>query len=56
MTMLVSSGHDGVGRIWALELDALIGLARDELTRGFTEDECRRYLRRPCGPADGAAP
>ncbi|HEX6131314.1 MAG TPA: AAA family ATPase, partial [Actinomycetota bacterium] len=55
-TMLVSSGRDGVGRIWALELDALIGLARDELTRGFTEDECRRFLHRPCAPADDAAP
>jgi WD40 repeat protein len=55
-TMLVSSGRDGAGRIWALELDALIGLGRDELTRGFTQDECRRYLHRPCDPADVVAP
>ena len=41
---LASSSVDGRTRIWALRLDDLESLARDELTRGFTTDECRRYL------------
>jgi hypothetical protein len=31
-------------RIWALELDDLIAIAQDRLTRSFTEEECRQYL------------
>jgi WD40 repeat protein len=41
---LASSGNEGVARVWALDLDDLIEIARGELTRGFTDDECRRYL------------
>ena len=35
---------DGVVRVWALDLDELIAIAEDELTRPFTDDECRQYL------------
>lgn len=31
-------------RVYALDIDDLIGLARDRLTRGFTVGECRQYL------------
>jgi WD40 repeat protein len=41
---LASSSVDGRTRIWALHLDDLEEIARRELTRGFTTDECRRYL------------
>jgi WD40 repeat protein len=41
---LASSGNEGIARVWALDLDDLIEIAREELTRGFTDDECRRYL------------
>jgi WD40 repeat protein len=30
--------------VYALDVDDLIGLARERLTRGFTEQECRQYL------------
>jgi len=41
---LASTGADGVVRVWALNLDDLIRIARDNLTRGLTEDECRQFL------------
>jgi WD40 repeat protein/DNA-binding SARP family transcriptional activator len=34
----------GVARVWALDLDDLIGIAEDRLTRSLTDDECRQYL------------
>ncbi len=40
---LVSTGI-GVARVWALNLDDLIGIAGRRLTRALTDDECRRYL------------
>ena len=42
--MLASIGDDGIARVWALDLDDLIAIANDRLTRGFSEDECRQYL------------
>ncbi|MFC9918367.1 nSTAND1 domain-containing NTPase [Agromyces binzhouensis] len=45
-----SAGEDGVVKVWALDVDDLVVLARQRLTRGFTDDECRRYFDRPtCG-------
>lgn len=41
---LASGGGDGVARVWALDVDDLISIAEDKLTRGFTEAECREYL------------
>jgi hypothetical protein len=35
-------------RVWALDLDDLIAIARRKVTRGLTAAECRRYLRRDC--------
>jgi WD40 repeat protein len=43
-SMLASSGGDGIVRVWALDLDDLIAIANDRLTRGFTDDECRQFL------------
>jgi WD40 repeat protein len=31
-------------RVWALQLDDLIGMAQGELVRAFTDEECREYL------------
>jgi WD40 repeat protein len=42
---LASSSPDGTVRVWAMDLDDLIRIARGELTRGFTEAECRLYFR-----------
>ena len=43
-SQLASYGVEGIVRIWALDLDDLIEIAQDRLTRSFTEDECRQYL------------
>jgi WD40 repeat protein/basic membrane lipoprotein Med (substrate-binding protein (PBP1-ABC) superfamily)/DNA-binding SARP family transcriptional activator len=42
-TLLATSGEDGV-RIYAVQLEDLVALARARLTRGFTPEECRGYL------------
>jgi WD40 repeat protein len=49
-TKLVTAGLDGVARVWALDLDDLMAIAEDKLTRGFTEAECREYLHRDACP------
>jgi Novel STAND NTPase 1/WD domain, G-beta repeat len=41
---LASVGADGALRVWALDLDDLVEIARSELTRTLTDDECRQYL------------
>jgi WD40 repeat protein len=46
---LASSSPEGVVRIWALDLDDLVAIAKRKLTRGLTPSECRQYLRRGCG-------
>ena len=43
-TRLVSAAPDGIARVWELDLDDLIAIAEGEVTRGFTDDECRQYL------------
>ena len=50
-TKLVSVDQSGLARVWALDLDDLIAIANDRLTRGFSEDECRQYLHRDACPA-----
>jgi WD40 repeat protein len=40
---LASVGTDNV-RVWALDLDDLVEIANNELTRTLTDDECRQYL------------
>jgi WD40 repeat protein len=41
---LASREDTGIVRVWALDLDDLIGIATSKLTRAFSEDECRQYL------------
>jgi WD40 repeat protein/DNA-binding SARP family transcriptional activator len=41
---LASVGSDGVVRVWALDLDELVDIAEDELTRTLTDEECEQYL------------
>ena len=35
-------------RVWALDPERLLEIARSRVTRQLTEDECRRYLQRSC--------
>lgn len=46
-TRLVSGSADGTVRVWAVDLDDLITLAEQRLTRGLSDDECRLYLQQP---------
>jgi WD40 repeat protein len=41
---LASVGAEGTVRVWALDLDDLIEIANNKLTRTLTEQECRQYL------------
>jgi WD40 repeat protein len=38
-----SAGADGTVRIWALDLDDLVEIAENGLTRTLTDEECRQY-------------
>jgi WD40 repeat protein/DNA-binding SARP family transcriptional activator len=42
--LLASLAEDGTVRIDVVPIDDLIALASQRVTRGFTDDECRRYL------------
>jgi WD40 repeat protein len=37
-----------VVRVWALDPELLLRIARSRVTRSLTEDECQRFLQRPC--------
>ncbi len=39
---------DGTVRIVTIDTNELLGLARQSLTRGFTQDECERFKVEPC--------
>ena len=43
-SLVASAGADGLARVWSLRLDDLITMARNELTRDLTTEECRQYL------------
>jgi WD40 repeat protein/DNA-binding SARP family transcriptional activator len=43
-TMLASESVDGTVRIWALDLDDLLKIAEQQVTRTLTDEECRQYL------------
>jgi WD40 repeat protein/serine/threonine protein kinase len=51
---LATASMDGTVRIRALELEELIELAESRLTRGWTEEECIRFLHLVnCHPIEG---
>lgn len=50
-TMLASESMDGTIRIWALDLDELWEIARQEVTRSLTDEECQQYLHVAACPA-----
>ncbi len=43
-SMLVSGDGYGVMKVWALDIDDLLEIARREVTRSLTDEECRQYL------------
>jgi WD40 repeat protein len=47
-TLTAAVAGEGVARLFALDLDDLIGIATGRLTRSFTDTECRIYAIDPC--------
>jgi WD40 repeat protein len=39
-------------RVWTLDPERLLRVARGRVTRSLTDDECRRYLQRACAEGD----
>jgi hypothetical protein len=35
-------------RVWALDVDRLLEIARGRVTRSLADAECRQYLQGPC--------
>jgi WD40 repeat protein len=51
---LASASLDGSVRVWALDLDDLIEIATNEVTRTLTDAECRQFLHTTrCPSEDG---
>jgi WD40 repeat protein len=50
-SQLATAAVDGRVRIWALDLDTLVDLAEQRVTRTLTDEECRRYLDQQTCPA-----
>ena len=48
---LASESYDGTIREYVLPIEALIELAESRLTRTWTQEECRQYLRLETCPA-----
>jgi WD40 repeat protein/DNA-binding SARP family transcriptional activator/tRNA A-37 threonylcarbamoyl transferase component Bud32 len=44
-SMLAATTRYGPARIWALDIDDLLAIARQHLTRTWTEEECRMFLQ-----------
>jgi WD40 repeat protein len=43
-TRLSTTSQDGTARLYLLSITDLMALARGRVTRGFTREECQRYL------------
>lgn len=48
--LLFTGGDDGV-RVYTLQVEDLVALAKSRLTRSWTEDDCQRYLHTATCPA-----
>jgi hypothetical protein len=42
---LASSGEEGAVRVFVANLDGLVALAHERVTRSLTAEECRQYLQ-----------
>ncbi len=55
-TRLATGGDDGLLREYALDISDLERFARERLTRGLTDQECRQYLHVSSCPASARTP
>jgi WD40 repeat protein len=49
---LLASVDQTTVRVWALDIDDLLEIARQNVTRSLTDEECRQYLHVEACPAD----
>jgi WD40 repeat protein/DNA-binding SARP family transcriptional activator len=49
---LVTGWADGITRIWTLDLDQLVDIAQERVTRGLTTAECQQYLHTDTCPGE----
>jgi hypothetical protein len=49
---LFTAGRDTVTRVFVVKTDDLTALARSRLTRGFTLEECQKYLHLEACPVE----
>jgi len=49
---LATSGEDGTVQVTLTNLEEMVALAQERLTRGFTEAECRQYLHLDSCPTE----
>ena len=55
--LMLATQSPGRARIWALDIDDLLRIARGNVTRSLTDEECRQYLHlESCDAGTGAAP
>jgi WD40 repeat protein/transcriptional regulator with XRE-family HTH domain len=50
-TRIVSVGRDHVVHIYELNIEELVGIAQSRLTRGWTNEECQKYLHSATCPS-----
>jgi WD40 repeat protein len=50
-TRIASVGRDHVVHIYELNIEELIGIAQSRLTRGWTNEECQKYLHSATCPS-----
>ena len=48
---LATADDSGVARVWTLDIDELVDLAKDRVTRSLTIPECRQFELADCPPA-----
>jgi WD40 repeat protein len=51
-TRLATSSADGTVRVYLLNIEELIALARSRVTRALTTEECQKYLHVEACPGD----
>lgn len=49
---LATAGQDGISRVYLLNLEELVKLARSRLTRQLTTEECHKYLHAEVCPSE----
>ncbi len=42
--LAVAAGSDGTVNVYTVSVEELMEVARSQLSRGFTDEECRTYL------------